>query len=217
MSIFMLLQNNKGTVSSALGKELAFEVLEGKLEILIEAIELVNYELNNPKAKSIRAGAAKIIEKVAEKEPEKIAPYLEKLVPALNVAEPQTRWMLIQVFGFCVKLNTNIALKGIEYAQPYIDENAGVCLTGAAEIYLGYIGELSSEAAKLVFPILENALKKATENEVDWILEAFNRIYDNLDDETKQLISKYSKVYLESRKKSTVKRAEKILKKAGTE
>jgi len=130
MSIYMLLKNNKGTVSSALGKELANEVLGGKIEILMEAIELVNYKLDNSKAKSIRAGAAKIIEKVAEKELDKVAPHLEKLVPALSVPEPQTRWMLIRVLGFCAQLNPNIALTGVE-------------------------------DAKLVFPILENALKKA--------------------------------------------------------
>jgi len=208
----MQLKNSKGAVSSAVGKELASEVLNGKQEILYEAMELVNYEFENPKTKSIRASAAKIIEQVAAKKPELIAPHLEKLIPALSVAEPQTRWMLIQVFGFCAKLNPKVAIKGIKFAQQYISENAGVCLSGAANIYLGYIGELSTEKAKLVFPILENALKKATENEVDWALESFYKIYHNLDDDTKLLVSKYAKVYLGSRKKSTIKRVEKILK-----
>ena len=217
MSIFMMLKNIKGTVSSALGKELAKEVLNANSEILFEAIELVNYEIDSPKEKNIRAGAAKIIEKVAEKEPQKIAQYLEKLIPALNVAEPQTRWMIIQVFGYCAKLNTAFALKGFEYAKRFIDENAGVCLSSAAALYLGYIGELSKEQTKKVFPVLKNALETASENEVDWILEAFCRLFDNLDKEEKIQVCKYSELYLNSRKKSTIKRAEKILKKASIE
>ncbi len=212
MSLLTLLQNNKGTVSSALGKELAQEVLAGKTAILFDAIELVNYELEDPKAKHVRAGAAKIIEKVSEKDPEKVAPYLDKLIPALGVSEPQTRWMLIQVFGYCAKLNTRAALKGVGYAQNYIEENAGVCLSGAAARYLGYVGALSREQAETVFPVLKNALESASENEVDWILEAFYKIVENLNENKKEQVFKYASFCLDSRKKSTVKRAEKILK-----
>lgn len=213
MSLLTLLQNNKGTVSSALGKELAQEVLAGKTAILFDAIELVNYKIEYPEAKHVRAGAAKIIEKVAENNPEKVAPYLEKLIPALGVSEPQTRWMLIQVFGYCAKLNPRKALKGIEYAQSYLDEKAGVCLSGAAARYLGYVGALSGEQAETVFPALYNALKSASENEVDWILEAFYNLFENLNENAKAKVFQYAASCLKSRKKSTVKRAEKILKK----
>jgi len=50
MEIFELLKNNKGTVSSALGKELANKVLNGDLKILNEAIKYVCYDLKNIKS-----------------------------------------------------------------------------------------------------------------------------------------------------------------------
>lgn len=41
------LKNNKGTVSSKLGKELAIEILNGDENLLKEAIDLVIYDLDN--------------------------------------------------------------------------------------------------------------------------------------------------------------------------
>jgi predicted subunit of tRNA(5-methylaminomethyl-2-thiouridylate) methyltransferase len=73
MDLFDQLKNNKGTVSSALGKELAEKVLKGDKSILEQAIDYVSYDLDNQNSKGIRAGAAKILEKVAEKQPDLIA------------------------------------------------------------------------------------------------------------------------------------------------
>src|SRR3990172_5104634 len=99
MSIFHQLADNKGTVSSALGKQLAKQVLDGDESILREAIELTIFDPKNEKAKNIRGGAAKIVEQVAEKRPELVAVFLADLEPALDVPEPQTRWMIIRTFG----------------------------------------------------------------------------------------------------------------------
>jgi len=94
------LRNNKGTVSTELSKRIASEVLSGNAEILKEAIELTSYALSDKKEKNIRSGAAKIVEVVAMEKPELIAPYLERLLPALDANEPQTRWMIIRAITF---------------------------------------------------------------------------------------------------------------------
>ena len=213
MKLLELLQENKGTVSSALGKEIALKVLSGNLEILLDAINFTSYDPDNIKAKNIRAGAAKIIEKVAEKKPQLIAPYLEKLIPALSMPEPQTRWMIIMAFGYCMKDNPESALKGIEFAKRYIEENQGVCLSGAAHLYLGQAGAYSPKKAEEVLPILLDALKHASVNEVDWIIEAFIKVCDNLTIPDKEVILNYANLYLDAPKKSTVIRIEKLKKK----
>ena len=87
MDLFSKLVNNKGTVSSALGKQLARDVLDGDTELLEEAISLVCYRLDEKSQKSIRAGAAKIVEIVAEKQPQLVADHLQDLLPALEVPE----------------------------------------------------------------------------------------------------------------------------------
>jgi len=90
---------------------------------------------------------------------------------------------------------------------------AGVCLSGAAHLYLGRIGELSKSNAEKVLPLLLKALEKALVNEVDWIFEAFLMIIDHLSMSDRQAIANYSKNFFDAPKKSTIKRIEKLLKK----
>ena len=130
--------------------------------------------------------------------------------------EPQTRWMIIMTYGYCVKNNPKSALKGIDYAKSYISENQGVCLTGAAHVYLGHAGAHSTQKAEEVFPVLLNALQTASVNEVDWIIEAFINICDNLTAPDKEVILNTVKLYLNTPKKSTIKRIEKLIKKINT-
>jgi hypothetical protein len=83
MGILPLLENNKGTVSSALGKELAAKVLDGETGILREAVGLAASEPANHARKSVRSGAAKIVEIVAERRPELVAPFLPRLLESV--------------------------------------------------------------------------------------------------------------------------------------
>jgi hypothetical protein len=216
MGIFRQLEKNKGTTSSALGKELAKEVLKGKRDILSEAIELTLYEKGEIKAKNVRAGAAKIVEQVAEKQPELVAPFLENLLPALDLPEPQTKWMIIRTMGYCAHINREAAVKAVEYAKRYLENKEGLCLSGATELYLGDIGALSKEDAENVFQLLEKASKNAEVNEVDWILEAYLKIYNNLGEKDKEKIIIYANENIYAPKKSTQNRVKKILKLVAT-
>ena len=213
MEIFELLKANKGTVSSALGKELGAKVLNGDLTILEQAMKYVVFDLNDDKSKGIRAGAAKIIEVVAEKKPELIAKDLNKLKPALNAPEPQTRWMLMYVFGFCAKLNPNDSISVMDYAKKYLTENAGVCLSGAVHQYLGRIGATSEKVANIVLPILDDSMRTCSESEIDWILEGFISITSTLKQDSLLIVKKNAELCLDSKRKSTQDRAKKILKK----
>ena len=100
MTLLEQLQENKGTVYSALGKELAKAVLNGNRQLLQEAVELIHYETKN-----VRSGAAKIVEKVAESKPEWVAEYMPDLLGAMNYPEPQTRWMVLHIGGLCATYN----------------------------------------------------------------------------------------------------------------
>lgn len=153
MPILSQLQVNKGTTSSALGKELAADVLAGNNEILHEAIELVHHD-----DKNVRAGAAKIVEKVAEEKPELVAPSLQNLLPALDQPEFQTRWMIIHVMGLCAELNPEVALSAGSHIPELLSSDS-VALQDRAITYLGYIGALSPEEFTRVFPILCDALE----------------------------------------------------------
>lgn len=213
MSIFEQLSTNKGTVSSALGKTLAQKVLqEGQTEILMECLALSSFDASKPASKQIRSGAAKVVEIVAEKRPELVAHHLESLLPALSVSEPQTRWMIIRVMGFCAHLNPSIAQKAIAYAEKYLDKKEdGLCLASSADLFLGDYGALSPQAAQEIFPLIEYSLDTVITNEQDWLMEALFKIYRNLDAAGQETARKFAQRWQYFPRKTTQQRARAIL------
>jgi hypothetical protein len=162
--------------------------------------------------KQVRAGAAKILEKVAEKKPALVAPHLSSLVVGLDQPEPQTRWMIIQVFGFCAQLNPEVAAQGLGFAQSYLAERQGVCLSGAADLYLGMMGAVSEKFAAKAFPLLMEAYENPLTNEMDWVLEGMMKIAPLLSDEDKAVLTDCAQEQLHAYKASTQKRAQKLKK-----
>jgi len=216
MTLLHELETNKGTVSSALGKEIATKILNNNdLKLLKEAIALVCYELQNSRVKHIRAGAAKIVECVAEKKPELIVSELEKIIPGLQVQEAQTKWMIFMTFGYCAKLNPEIAEMALPYAKKFILEkiDGQLCLVGAIDKYLGNFWKTSKSNSQKSFPILLESTNNVLLNEQDWIIEGFIDIADYLDRNQKILVLEFLDEYKYLPKKATQKRIEKLLKK----
>jgi hypothetical protein len=211
-TIFQQLSHNKGTISSALGKTLAHEVLEqGRNDILLECIRLASYDGSDPAAKSIRSGAAKVVEIAAEKRPELVAPHLAELLPALSVEEPQTRWMIIRVMGFCAALNRPTAHKAIPFAESYLRAKEGLAIASSADLFLGELGAISRRDAARVFPILERSMSRAIGNEQDWLLESVLKLFANLDAAAQKKAIQFAKRWQTSTRKSTQERARRIL------
>lgn len=210
MTILPQLTQNKGTVSSALGKSLAKAVLEGQDEILYEAVTLVEHP-----SKNVRAGAAKIIEQVALQAPEKIVPLLDKLTPALTVPEPQTRWMVIHTFGCCAALAPEQAEKVFPQAEQFMAADSGACLWGATILYLGAFGALSTEKARLAFPLLDQACQSHP-NLSTQILKAILLILPVADGNTHSKIIRSVQALTDLPSASTARLARKILKSAET-
>ncbi len=212
MIILEQLRRNKGTISSQLSKDLAKDVLNGNTEILQEAIDLCCFLPANKKEKNVRSGAAKIIEIVAEVKPELVAPHLEKLLPGLGVDEPQTRWMTIRTMGFCARFRPDIAKQAIPYARQYIREkkDGQLCLVSSADLFLGDYGELSTEAAHDVFPILLESTDNVIVNEPDWLFEAFIKIAGYLEETEKLKVLSFAEAYENLYRKSTQARIRKL-------
>ncbi len=154
MSLLERIGNNKGTISSALGKTLAGEVLAGDMGILNECFSLVHHA-----DKNVRSTCAKVIELAAEKRPELAAGRLDRLVDVFSLPEPQTRWMMLHVFGLCARLNPVAAKSVFHLMDAYVSADSGTCLLGRAIDYLGFVGELSGRDAERAVPYLEAAVK----------------------------------------------------------
>lgn len=192
MSILTQLEKNKGTISSALGKALAKDVLAGQTEILKEAVDLLAHE-----SKWVRAGAAKIIEQVAESKPDWVASFLPRLLPALDAPEPQTRWMVIHTLGLCAALEPSTALKALPKAEAFIEAESGACLWGATVVYLGYVGATSAENARTTFPILERVLRRVPK-QTKQVLQSFLHLLDHADEETRAVVGRHAEMYVQS-------------------
>ncbi len=212
MSVFEQLSKNKGTVSSALGKSLAQKILAGRGDdILAECIDLACYAGSGPTARNIRAGAGKVVELVAEKKPEAVAPHVQKLLPALAVEEPQTRWVIIRTLGYCARLNPGVARKGIAHAERYIGRKEGLVIASSADLFLGDLGAVSRTDASAVFPLLERSMRNAIKNEEDWLLEALLKVLPNLAASERKAGLSFAKRWQHSARKSTQARATKVL------
>ncbi len=212
MSILEALKENKGTVSTALSKELADKVLAGDGAILEEAVDLTTYMLTNKKEKNVRCGAAKTVELVAFEKPELVAPYLEKLLPALDAHEPQTRWMAIRIMGLCAASNESVAEKALGHAKEYIrKKKAGqLCLVSSADHYLGDYGAISRKNTEQVYGLLWESVDNLILNEHDWLMEAFIKISPNLDGTEKEKVRAFALEFKDHPRKATLKRIEQI-------
>ena len=165
--------------------------------------------MKNIKAKHIRSGAAKILECIAEKKPQLVVPYLEKILPGLQVEEPQTKWMIFMTLGYCAKSKPQIAEKALPFAKKYILEKTDgqLCLVGAIDKYLGCFGKTNKENAQKAYPLLIESTNNVIMNEPDWILEGFIDIVEYLNEEQKKEILSIANEYIDSSKKATQKRS----------
>ncbi len=198
-SILPKLKANRGTISSKLGKALAEEVLAGELAILEEAVALLAYD-----DKNVRAGAGKIIEQVAVSRPDLVVVYGPQLLAALKLPERQTRWMVIHTLGLCASLDPEIALKALPKAETFIRQKSGACLWGATLKYLRDLGAASPEHARLVFPLLEEALRDVPRQE-KLALQGFLELFEHADEAMRDKIAEYAEAYL-SHESATVRR-----------
>jgi hypothetical protein len=207
MTLLEQLTENKGTVSSALGKQLAKDTLAGDISILKEAAKLIHHN-----SKVVRSGAAKIIEKVSEEKPELVAPLLPDLVSAFDYKEPQTKWMMIHTFGLCAKLQPEIARDIFDTVIKYWQPTNGTCLRDRTIVYLGYIGSLSKPDCDKSFRWLTESFQKHPDR-ITRIFESLERLINWFDDNQKQIVNQLVEEYSNAKSPEIKKWAKRVGKK----
>ena len=205
MTLLDQLLVNKGTVSSALSKQLAKDTLAGDMSILKEASRLIHHE-----SKVVRSGAAKIIEKVAEEKPQLVAPLLTDLIPTLDYDEPQTKWMMIHTFGLCAKLQPGLSREIFDSVLKYLKPTNGTCLRDRSITYLGYMGSVTKLDCDKCFPILIDSFTKHPDR-VTRVFESLERLSDWFDANQKQTVKEYADRFVGSKSAEIKKWAKKIM------
>jgi uncharacterized protein YndB with AHSA1/START domain len=105
-----------------------------------------------------RIRAAKIIHQMAAMHPQQVAPFLERLLPALEHPETPTCWMIIRAIGLCAAFDPKTAVAALPRAQQFLHPESGATLWNATLVYLGNVGATSAENASRILPLLEHAL-----------------------------------------------------------
>lgn len=211
MPVFDELDANKGTISSALGKELAIRVLSGDAELIDELARYCLYLLPDAAGRNVRAGAAKAIEIVSESRPDLIAMHLQSLQAALSAPEPQTRWMMLRTCGFCAHLVPEVAANALPAAEAILENKEGLILASSADLFLGALGAVSSVYARRVLPLLIRSAEHLVKNEADWLMEALTAASHQLDESGRTFAVSFARRFVDGTRKSTRIRASKLL------
>jgi hypothetical protein len=102
-------------------------------------------------------------------------------------------------------------LEAIPYAEKYLDAKEGLCIASSTDLFLGDLGAISPADAQKVFPLLELSMDNLVENEQDWLLEAFYKLFRNLDQAGQSVALEFAQHWQYSSRKSTRQRAQRIL------
>lgn len=200
------LLEHKGTTEFC--KLMAKQVLQGDKAILDECLDLIHDD-----EKWIRIGAAKIIEKVAEEEPNLIAEHMPDLIVCMNYPEAQTRWMVLYIAGLCAKLQPETARELFDEAVKYFsDKKYGTVLNDRAITYFGFMGAVSQEDFKAVYPYMIECFT-LHKNRITRLLESLERQVQFFGEKEKKEIAPYIKKYLENGSGTEKKWAKKLAQK----
>ncbi|MFZ6026564.1 MAG: SRPBCC family protein [Chloroflexota bacterium] len=179
-------------IDKKLGEALLQEIAAGNTAALEDAIKrLTSGE------KEQRLNAARLIQRVAATYPQRAAPFLTRLLPALDLPEAQTRWMIMHALRLCAAANPEGALAALPKAQQIIRTKSGVTLWNATVVYLGYVGATSAENARRVLPLIEQALRELPQL-TKATLESYARLLDVADIPTMIHISQEAARYIGS-------------------
>jgi hypothetical protein len=76
---------------------------------------------------------------------------------------------------------------------------------------LGDYGAISEEDSHRIFPLLEESMEKVLFNEQDWLMEAFIKLFNNLEKDEQEKVIQFAQRWQYSPRKSTQLRAKKIM------
>ncbi len=137
-------QNIKDLATAALGCE----------EVLTEILQ----QLSSSSRRG-RQNAASVLALVAKSAPEKIAPYSDEFIEALDRPEAQTRWESLDVLTELVHVDSRSCDKALVGAETALfDEDNGFVRLAALR-FLCTLGATTENRSQKVWPLLDEAIQ----------------------------------------------------------
>ncbi len=106
-----------------------------------------------------RQQAASVIAQIAKQNPERIAPFGEDLVDALNRPESQTRWEALDALASIVSVDSRVCDKAIAGAETALfDEESGPVRLAAMR-FLCTLGATTENRSEKTWPLIEEGIR----------------------------------------------------------
>ena len=134
-------------------KNLTEEALAGTIEVSV----LVDMLSNGTRRG--RQQAASALFQVAKVDPEKVSPYIDELVDALNRPEAQTRWECLEALTIMVDFDARACSKALPGAESALfDEESGPVRLGAMR-FLCKLGATTANRSEKVWPLIDEGIQ----------------------------------------------------------
>lgn len=166
-------------------KNLTEEALAGTIEVS----ELVDMLSNGTRRG--RQQAASALFQVAKVEPEKVSPYIDELVDALNRPEAQTRWECLEALTIMVDFDARACSKALPEAESALfDEESGPVRLGAMR-FLCKLGATTANRSEKVWPLIDEGIQcyHGDLEFNDMLLAIIDFSAGKLDDDVKQQLA----------------------------
>ena len=106
-----------------------------------------------------RQVAASAVHVIARENPEKLVPYIDVIVDALNRPEGQTRWECLEALALLVDFDARACSKAIQEAETALfDEESGMVRLAAMR-YLCKIGATTAARSEKVWPLIDEGIQ----------------------------------------------------------
>ena len=106
-----------------------------------------------------RQFAARVIRLLAERDPERVAPYIDDLVEALELSEAQTRWEVLDTLNVLVETHGKEVGAAFEGAETALFDEDSPTLRYSAFRLLCTWGATDRGRSKKVWPIIDEAIQ----------------------------------------------------------
>jgi len=163
------------------------------------------------KDKKLQSDCIEVFTLVAEKKPECIVPYADKILPLLNSKETKTRWEAVHTLSYIADRIPDIVFSVLPVLESLIEKDKSTIVRDYAMDTIANYAKVSTETSENAYELLKFALELWGEKHAKQVFKGFNYVLDNCPD-CKTEINLLVQPYLSANKKVVAVEAKKIIK-----
>ena len=205
MSILNDLSSQKGDKTEESNRKVTVQCISNP-DLIIEIIEGLS-----AKDKKLQSDCAEVCTMIAEKNPDLIVPFAEKIIPLITTKETKTRWEIFHTLLFIADKIPGYIFSVLAEIEDITEKDKSTIVRDYASETIANYAKAGKEHSEKAFIILKKILKTWEEKHAKQVFIGFNHILIHLP-QLKNEIGNLVRPYLDAKKKVVAKEAVKILK-----